>query len=152
MTEKKQNQIAGKLVPFHLLVIGILIAFDLGVSAFVRYQSLFFIPNEAPMGFQFGLAYSIIIVGFIFWALIYFKIFIKHPIITILIVSGALSNFSEKWIFYNAVTDYITIGYGHFNLADVEIWTGLIILNFQVWILDYKSKPKVKQPVLNNSF
>jgi lipoprotein signal peptidase len=128
-----------KLAAFHFLIVFLLVLFNIGVSAFVRYNSLFYIPNENPLGFQFGLMYSIAIMVFIIWALVYFKIFLKHPIISILILSGAMSNFLEKWIFYNSVADYISIGFSHFNIADVEIWTGLILLNLYVWIIDNKS-------------
>ena len=134
-----------RLIIFHIVIICLVVAFNLSVSAFIRYKGLFYIPNESPMGFQFGLLYSIAIIGFILWALVYFKIFIRHPIITFLIVSGAISNFSEKWIIYNSVADYISIGYGHFNLADVEIWTGLILLNLQVWFLDNKKPANTLQ-------
>jgi lipoprotein signal peptidase len=140
-----------QLASFHFLIISVLVVFNLSVSAFVRYNSLFYIPNENPLGFQFGLYYSVLIIGFICWALIYFKIFLKHPIISILILAGAMSNFLEKWVFYNSVADYISIGFSHFNLADVQIWIGLILLNLHVWIFDNKQYPTPEQAVRNEA-
>ncbi|MEM1312694.1 MAG: signal peptidase II [Patescibacteria group bacterium] len=139
-----------KFAFFHFLVIFFLVLFNISVSIFVRSNDLFYIPNENSLGFQFGIIYSSLILLFILWCLIYFKVFTEHPIISVAIISGGLSNYIERWFLFQSVTDYIATGINHFNIADVEIWIGLVLLNLYVWFLDKdpKSNDKTNQNLL----
>ena len=61
----------------------------------------------------------------------------KTPVYAILILAGLYSNFVEK-VMFNSVADYLPLGSLYLNLADSQIFLGLLILNLQSWI------PKVK--------
>lgn len=114
---------------FVLLIVGI----NLLISLFLRSQDLFFVANQAPIGHTFGYYSSLLILIFVTWAVIRFDFLHKTPVYAILILAGLYSNFIEK-VMFNSVADYLPLGYIYLNLADSQIFLGLIILNFQSWI------------------
>ena len=50
---------------------------------------------------------------------------------TALIIAGAIGNFLEYTIF-GFVVDYINIGIAVLNVADLQIYGGLILLNWKI--------------------
>ena len=114
-----------------LLIINILLI------AIIRYTNTFFVSNSNPFGLYVSSTGLIIIVGFITWGMFKFRLMQKYPIYSILILSGVWSNLAERFI-NGYVTDYINLGFGYANLADLQIWVGAIVLNYLVW----KPEPK----------
>ena len=120
----------------YLITISCLVSFNLLISNFVRFNDIFYIPNSSPNIFYFGRVVGTGVIFFIIWSLRHSKIAFKHPIPSILVLSGAFSNFIEFFLFANNIADYIPLGFGYFNIPDIQIWTGLIVLNLEIWILD----------------
>lgn len=123
---------------FHIFIFLGLVSLNLGVSYLVRSRGLYYVANYDPFGFSFGLTSSIFILIFLFLCFVYFKFLQKFPIFSILILAGAHSNFTEKWVLYNNVADYINIYISQFNLADLQIWTGIIMINWYAWFVNAK--------------
>ena len=56
-----------------------------------------------------------------------------------LVVGGGLANLADRLIHDGAVWDYIPFGtFGHFNLADILVTAGLLILLYNWWKQDAK--------------
>jgi len=119
---------------FYLLAISILIIFNFFISFIVRTQNVYFIPNTKPFGISFDNVTIILILSFITWSLDTLNFFDKYNLASVLLIVGAWSNFLER-IYFGAVADYVNFFIGYINLADVQIWVGLIILNWQIWVL-----------------
>lgn len=119
---------------FYLLAISLLIIFNFFISFIVRTQNVYFIPNTRPFGISFDNVTIILILSFITWSLDTLNFFDKYNLASVLLIVGAWSNFLER-IYFGAVADYVNFFVSYINLADVQIWVGLIILNWQIWIL-----------------
>ena len=119
---------------FYLLTISLLIIFNFFISLVVRTQNVYFIPNTRPFGISFDNITVILILSFITWSLDTLNFFDKYNLASVLLIVGAWSNFLER-IYFGAVADYVNFFISYINLADVQIWVGLIILNWQIWFL-----------------
>ena len=119
---------------FYLLTISLLIIFNFFISFIVRTQNVYFIPNTRPFGISFDNITIILILSFITWSLDTLNFFDKYNLASVLLIVGAWSNFLER-IYFGAVADYVNFFVSYINLADVQIWVGLIILNWQIWFL-----------------
>lgn len=119
---------------FYLLAISILIIFNFFISFIVRTQNIYFIPNTKPFGISFDNVTIILILSFITWSLDTLNFFDKYNLASVLLIVGAWSNFLER-IYFGAVADYVNFFIAYINLADVQIWVGLLILNWQIWFL-----------------
>ncbi len=101
-------------------------------TSFILVNSGFTITkNYFPVGFGFGLIASILIFilgGFFIYKL---RLIQQFPLITTLIIAGAISNFLE-FSLYGFVVDYINIGIAVLNLADLQIYWGLLLLNWRL--------------------
>lgn len=117
---------------FYLLTISLLIIFNFFISFIVRTQNVYFIPNTKPFGISFDNITIILILSFITWSLDTLNFFDKYNLASVLLIVGAWSNFLER-IYFGAVADYVNFFVSYINLADVQIWVGLIILNWQIW-------------------
>lgn len=122
---------------FYLMLVLGLLALNLSFSVLVRILNLYFVPNTRPFGVSFGPLVSLLILAFISWSLDVLEFFEKYTLASILIAGGAWSNFVER-LFFGAVADYIPFVLSTINIADIQIWIGLIILNYKIW---FEKKP-----------
>ncbi len=111
-----------------------LFALNLILANLIRTQNLYYVANSTPIGFGLNLITSLALILGILGSIVYSRLHLKYPIASILIIAGSLSNFTEKTFIYNSVTDYINFNLAIFNLADIQIWLGLIWLNIAFWI------------------
>jgi lipoprotein signal peptidase len=113
------------------LVISSLIGFNFLLSFLVQYYNFKSVENYFPAGFGFGWIATILIL--IFGSLLVYKLKLltRFPFITSFLIAGAMSNFLEYTIF-GFVVDYINLGIAVLNLADIEIYGGLILLNWKL--------------------
>jgi lipoprotein signal peptidase len=114
---------------YKLLILGILLISLNFLAAFlINNFKIYSVKNYFPVGFVFATPFLIVAVGsFLIYRL---QLLTKFPIITSFLIAGAVSNFLEYSIF-GYVVDYINIGIAVLNLADVEIYGGLIMLNWK---------------------
>jgi len=105
---------------------------NLGLSLFVRYYQIPFVPNSNPIGFNFGLVGSILLTLIVTFISYEAKLAEKSVTGFIFTLGGIYSNFSEKIIF-GSVADYMSFLQINFNLADIQILLALLLLNYQVW-------------------
>lgn len=132
-TEKLTNYVHFGLIIF-------ISAINIGISALLRFNNLFFVNNSWPISFVFGYYSSVLILIIATFLLIKFKLFKKSPVYSIFIISGLYSNFVEK-IIWGGVADYLTFINLNLNLADTQIFLGAIMINVEIWL---KSNPKTK--------
>jgi len=118
---------------FHYAVIIGICAINLTISALIRRSNIFFVANPTPISFNFGYYSSIIILVSATWLLIKFDLFKKSPVYGIFVMSGLYSNFAEKLI-WNNVADYLSFANVNLNLADIQIFLGVIMINVEVWL------------------
>ena len=108
-----------------LILVNCLISFILVKNGFAVT------PNYFPAGFGFGwfASFAIFILGgFCVYKL---KLLQQFPLITALIIAGSFSNFLE-FSLHGFVADYFNIGIAVLNLADLQIYGGLILLNWNL--------------------
>lgn len=115
----------------HLFMLAFLLGINLVMSIVVR-QIGFFVINKDIFYFSVDLWVIVIIVLAINWFCLYFKLIHNYPVPCVLIISGAWSNLIERIIF-GGVADYINVYFALSNLADLQIWLGLLGLNLLVW-------------------
>ena len=86
------------------------------------------VKNYFPVGTVFATPFLIVTVGsFLIYKL---QLLTRFPLIATFLIAGAVSNFLEYSIF-GFVVDYINLGIAVLNLADIEIYGGLVILNWR---------------------
>lgn len=121
---------------FYLLTISVLIIFNFFISFLVRTNNIYYIPNTRPFGISFDNFFAISLLAFITWSLDTLNFFERYNLPSILLIVGVWSNFLEKTAF-GFVADYVNLSFlmSYINLADVQIWVGLLLLNWQVWFL-----------------
>ena len=116
----------------------VLVTIGLVVNIIIRYNnffSIFSIRNQYPFGLRIDIIYIAILVITATLFLFFLKITKKHPIACSLILVGAWSNLLERLIF-GYVVDYINVNWGYINIADIILWSGLLLINYQVWFID----------------
>lgn len=127
------------------LILCSVIFLNLSLSYLVRTLGLFYIPNQFPFGLSIGPLSATLILLFVTWGVFALKLFDKSPVFTLLILAGGWSNLLERFILGSA-TDYIMFFISFINLADIQIWIGLILLNIQIWFWPIK-KPDVEKGI-----
>jgi lipoprotein signal peptidase len=131
LLSKDTSKFNSKLV----LLISSLIGVNFLLSFFVQYYNFKSVENYFPAGFGFGWVATILIFGVGTFLIYRLNLLTKFPLLTALIIAGSLSNFLEYTIF-GFVVDYIDLGIAVLNLADVEIYGGLVILNWMLIKVD----------------
>jgi hypothetical protein len=122
----------------HFAFFAVLLGLNLLVSQLIKSSNIYFVSNIYPFGIQIGTSGISIIVALATWGIFNFNLIHKYPIYSILILSGVWSNCAERFLF-GFVTDYINLGISFANLADLQIWVGVIILNVIVWLPESKN-------------
>lgn len=110
----------------------LLICLNFLISYLVKTGGLFFVANQFPFNLQVTPISLWVILVFVTYAVFQFRLFQIAPISSTLLLSGAWSNFIERLVF-GFVTDYIVLGSLYFNLADVQIWLGILLINLILW-------------------
>lgn len=110
----------------------LLLIIDLFLVSVVRSSNIYFVSNVTPFGLTINSIGLYVIVGFVTWGIFKFSLIQKYPIFSILILSGVWSNVIER-VVNGYVTDYINLGFGYANFADLQIWVGAIVLNYLAW-------------------
>jgi hypothetical protein len=81
-------------------------------------------------------------------AMLISKVIKRNYIPSVLIIVGAAFNLGERLV-NGYVLDYIPITWGYINIADIILWVGLLLLNYEIWFndndLDEKSTTKIKK-------
>lgn len=114
----------------------ILLLLNVGFSVLIKTQNLFAVQNEFPFGLPVSPLLLWLILGFVTWAVFQFRFFSFAPIGSVLLLGGAWSNFAERLLF-GSVADYVYLGRSYANLADFQIWVGILLINLVVWgVLD----------------
>ncbi|MGL4757783.1 MAG: signal peptidase II [Patescibacteria group bacterium] len=114
----------------------------------VNNFEIYSIKNNHP--FSLPIEGNYLIVGFFVAYLLSLSVGLqkKYPLAVGIIFGGVFSNLIEKVLFGHA-NDYIRITWGYINLADLVLWFGLILLNYEVWFNDIEIETP---PVHLNSF
>lgn len=101
------------------------------------------IANFTPFGDIFGPISASLVVGLITLGIWRMRLLVLFPIISSLIIAGIWSNYLEYVLVNrNYVIDYIPFMFGYINLADIQIWTGVLLLSYMIWIYPIISKQK----------
>jgi lipoprotein signal peptidase len=115
-----------------LFLVPILLFVNYGISYLAKYLEIVGVKNTLPFSLNIESDYLYGLFGLIVVFLLATKLLNKHPLSTSFIVAGALYNLLERSI-YGHVFDFIKITWGFINLADLMLWFGLILLNYEVW-------------------
>jgi lipoprotein signal peptidase len=105
----------------------ILSLINIGVGRFISYQDFFYVRNYSQALFSFDLLilFLVILIGLLaIWRL---NIIQKYPLLFTIILVGTFTNIIER-ICFGYVVDYFNFGIGVANLADIEIYTGCMII------------------------
>ena len=129
-----------------ICVVFVITGINVILSQIVRSNLLLLDLNRSP--FLFLADHPIVLIALIIltWGFVYFELIQKYPVYTLLIIGGMWSNYIEFTIFGN-VADYLPLINGSFNLADIEIWTGLGLLTYVIWFVDSKDEEPVQEAV-----
>lgn len=123
---------AGRLwLGSHLLMVAFLLGINLTMSFLVRQVGSFAVNKEVfhvPVDLWLITLLAVVVTGLCF----YVGLAWDYPVPCVLIIAGAWSNLTERFIF-GGVADYIDIYIALTNLADLQIWLGLVAVNWQVW-------------------
>ncbi len=103
--------------------ISLLVALNITIARVIE-NTPFAVINQSPSWLFFGILGIITLVSILVLAYIILK---PNPIITQLILVGIISNIIEYYSF-GFVVDYLNFGIGILNLADIQIYIGLIWL------------------------
>jgi lipoprotein signal peptidase len=114
---------------YQFLIFVVLVAFDLLLAHFIKSSSILITPNTYPLGLVLPVWFVVLAAGFVSFGLVKFEFLSKHPVFTLLIIAGMASNLLER-ITFGFVADYINIGIAIANIADLQIWSGVIALNY----------------------
>jgi lipoprotein signal peptidase len=121
------------ILRFKYLILAILvISLNFFISFLAGYLGFWNVENYFPAGFGFGWIATILIFSVGLFLICKLELLAKYPLITTFLIAGAVSNFLEYTIF-GFVVDYINLGFAVLNLADVEIYGGLVLLNWKVF-------------------
>ncbi len=114
-----------------LNIVIFLLGFNLLMSLVVRNFGNFVINQEV---FHVKINLWLIVLFAVIASIILFvlNLFKDYPVSSILIITGIWSNIIERLVF-GGVADYLNIYIALSNLADLQIWIGLISLNLQIW-------------------
>jgi lipoprotein signal peptidase len=122
---KDTSKFNSKLV----LLISSLIGVNFLLSFLVQYYNLKSVENYFPAGFGFGWITTILIFGVGSLLIYRLNLLTKFPLLTALIITGSMSNFLE-YTFFGYVVDYFDLKIAVLNLADLQIYGSLVLLNW----------------------
>lgn len=111
----------------------LILLFNVGMQKIIQASGVTIVKNTEPFGLSIGVFTNSILVLFVTLGSFYFGFLKKFTISTLLILAGSWSNLLER-ILFGFVQDYIPLPSGYANLADFELWTGLILLNISIWL------------------
>jgi|LakMenEpi03Aug12_release.lakeMendotaPanAssembly.Ray.scaffolds.fasta_scaffold1331965_1 lipoprotein signal peptidase len=126
----------------HYYWIVLFIFFNILISAIVRNNKIFFLLNENPVSYSFGFWPSVLGLVLVTFISFYAKLLQKSAVSTIFVLAGIYSNFLEILIF-GGVADYISISIAYINLADLQIISGIVLLNLHVWFFTKNPNDKM---------
>jgi lipoprotein signal peptidase len=106
---------------------------NLLISYTIKNMGLSHVVNPSPFGLNLGVYPILFIFLFVAYFVFYLNFYQIYTIPSLLILAGMLSNLTELFLFGGA-TDYISIFIAIINLADVQIWLGLLWLNYKIWL------------------
>jgi len=114
-----------------------------GLDQLTKYFAFRVIKNPGlPFGIDLGgkdfLEIGVIIALLAIFILLYAFYFRRLSLGFVLIVSGALSNLADR-IYLGAVRDFIDVGIATMNIADLAVWTGIVMLLFSIRISNYSN-------------
>jgi hypothetical protein len=143
---------------FYILLITF-IGINAAITQLAKYIELFGIKNTYPFGLNISMTYICFIMMFVVMFLFVFQLLAKYPVSSAFIIAGSLYNILERLI-YGYVLDYMKITWGYINIADLMLWFGLILLNYEVWFsesnedivnnYDITTSNNVPKPILTN--
>jgi Signal peptidase (SPase) II len=114
---------------YQFLILLVLVAFDLLLAHFIKSSTIQIAQNTNPLGLVLPVWFVVMAASFVTFGLIRFEFLAKYPVFTLLIIAGMASNLIER-ITFGYVADYINIGIAIANIADLQIWLGVITLNY----------------------
>ena len=115
------------------LIISLLITLNLSFSWLVRngyLQAFQPVVNYKTLGLDLDIFINFLIVLIVGLMVYSFGFLKEFTVASLFILVGVYSNFLEK-LLYNNVLDYFDIYLAKINLADIQLWLGLIALNWQ---------------------
>ena len=119
----------------------IFIGLNFGVSLVLPKTGLNYIVNSRPFGLDIAVEVTAFIIIFTILILYKTRLMDKYPISSVMILAGSISNFLER-LYFGGVKDYLDVWIAHINLADLQIWIGLALLNHNV-LLNMTDRPVV---------
>lgn len=134
---KKFDLGSGLKWPWWLLIL--LVSLNLGVSVAVREIEIFYIQNQDPFGLPIGFWPAVLILIFVSVGLWKLGLWTRYPLFAALVLAGGWSNILER-VWRGGVTDYIPFIFSYINLADLQIWLGLLAINWWVWFGEREGK------------
>jgi lipoprotein signal peptidase len=134
MKQRYQNfkSTLSKYIIYRILLVTGIILFNIGVSFYIRKSGLYYEQNLFPFGLRINIGIIGALLVFVTWGLYQYRLFYRFVIYTLLVMSGSWSNLIERFVF-GSVTDYINFGIVYANIADLQIWIGVIALNIFAW-------------------
>jgi lipoprotein signal peptidase len=119
---------------------------NVAIGFLIQRLGVYFIKNIYPLGLPLPVLAVVIIFAVVAIGLVYTDCLHKFPLATLLIISGSVSNLGER-ILFGGVVDYLNLGIAYVNLADLELWFGVGLLNYQIWIEPMWKKMTLKPVV-----
>jgi len=105
---------------------------NLLIVSVTRQGNHYLVINQTVFGFKVDLWIIALITVAISLFLVKTKLWQHYPISGSLILSGVWSNLLER-LWFGGVADYLNLYIAISNIADLEIWVGLLILNLQLF-------------------
>jgi lipoprotein signal peptidase len=124
---------------FHVLVLAVLVGVNLALSIFIQRSGFYYVANTTHWLFGMGFLASAAVLSLIISTLYFLRLSNFLMMVSVVIMSGAISNFVEKFVVFGSVTDYVparflNYNFGFFNIADIQIWVGLVMLNVGIFL------------------
>jgi lipoprotein signal peptidase len=121
-----------KYIYLRIFLVAGIVLFNIGISFYIRKSGFYYEENLFPFGLRINIGIIGALLVFVTWGLYQYRLFYRFVIYTLLVMSGSWSNLIERFVF-GSVTDYINFGIVYANIADLQIWIGVIALNIFAW-------------------
>ena len=122
----------------------ILVALNISVSLILPKWGISYVNNDRPFGIDINQWIAVGLVALVVFFVYKSKILERYPLSAVMIIAGSFSNLIER-LYFGSVKDYLDIWIAQINLADLEIWGGLLLLNYFMWsVWVDKSKTNTK--------
>jgi len=141
---KPINTISFCIIFLFLTVINLLFV------ALIRQGDHYLMINQTVFGFKIEAWVMVLIAVTISLFLVKTDLWQNYPISSSLILSGVWSNLLER-LWFGGVADYLNLYIAIANIADLQIWTGLLLLNLQIFWPTELSKFNLTTLVNRNS-